>query len=183
MSRSPASIFAVSQIIFGLSVLLAVIILPSYFFSTNQGGISNYGTAPATVWLFAGGFAAAAAGCIYAAVQTSKISLKVYLVVMSFAYLLVLASTFGYKDSELGRTLHEFSALNLLITMAVGVLLSLRPMVTRRNKRLALGGFALGIGLGVLTFFQVVHLLFSAQLLCGISFGWLITRRLSQRAA
>ncbi len=176
----PHHYFAIGQIALGLSLLLCLVIIPRYFFRLDQGGVSNYGTEQQTVWLFVFGFGAAALGALLAAARlptgvVHRRRLQFELVVLAVLYLAVLFSTFSYKDNEAYRQLHVQAALVLFVWMLTSALW-LRFVVVRDviMKRLFIV-LAVGFVLSGLTFLGYLHVLFTAQLVSGIAFGYMMT--------
>lgn len=176
----PHHYFASGQIILGICLLVSLVILPSYFFSFDQGGISNYGAEPRTRWLFTAGFSAATLGTLMAAIalpqrSQHRLQLRIVLVILAVLYLLVMMTTFSYKVSPSNQQLHELSALVLFIGMLLTSLwlrlLARKDSYVRTLFRL----FMVSLGLGILNFFGVFNILFIIELMAGIVFAMLLT--------
>lgn len=172
---------AYGQIALGLSLFICLLINPHYFFDSNQGGVSNYGTYAQTRPLFTLGFGAAAIGTFMGVLKLQSVSnktksLKMSMYLLSSLYLLVLASTFSYKTGGLSNDFHLWAAFLLFLVMAY-ISLQIR-WKTRVDKRLRNAFILFGMGwiIGMLTAFEIVHLLFTAQLISGLSFGYMLTR-------
>ncbi|MBC7708123.1 hypothetical protein H7Y63_02790 [Polaromonas sp.] len=167
----------VSQLIFGLCLLGCFILIPHYFLDSNQGGISNYGTEAQTSALFILGFGSAALGSLVAAIKLGRsVGFSSSLYWLALSYLFVLVSTFTYKQNTSQRALHELSAVVLLFAMLL-VVFKLRK-ITRHDVRakIALIIFMVGFLLGCITSTDIIHMLFTAEVLCALSFGYLLTR-------
>lgn len=179
MNRRPDWYIVAGQSILGLCLLVCLVLVPHYFFSRNQGGVSNYGTDPHTRLLFVAGFGAAALGTFLAALALHSSSaaskrFRASLFGISLLYLLVMASTFPYKISPAYRHLHEQAAVTLFAGM-LAIVVWLLFTTTRDSKvNLALALFFLGFITAALTQAGLVHLLFTAQVVCGFSFGYLL---------
>lgn len=171
----------------GLCLLVCILIIPGYFFSLNQGGLSNYGTEDKTVWLFIAGFGAASLGTLLAALTLPRSvtwlwQWRVGLLVLAGLYLAVMLTTFSYKDNESLRQLHEQAALALFAAMLAEALW-LRFSATKDPLIKPLFNvFIIGFVLAGLTFAGLLHVLLSAQLLCGVAFGYVVVRGLRHTA-
>lgn len=179
----PHHIFAAGQIALGLCLLACLVVLPRYFFSFDQGGISNYGTEPQTKWLFVAGFSAAALGTFMAALALPRhakrrLQLQLILIILAALYFLVMISTFSYKLSLSRQNLHELAAFALFVYMLL-ICLWLRFMAVKDNytNQLFVLFFA-SLVLGVLNFFGVLHILFAIEVAGGIAFALLLTHGL-----
>lgn len=175
---------ACGQIALGLSLFICLLIYPHYFFSINQGGVSNYGTSEPTRMLFILGFGAAAIGTFIGSIKlpqvTEKIySLKIGMYSLSLLYVVVMASTFSYKMGGLYRHLHLWSALVLFLVMLYQTLWIRFKTPPDRRLSNAFILFSIGWLIGILTGFGIIHLLFTAQIISGVSFGYMLTRIVS----
>ncbi len=164
-------------------MLLCLILLPHYFFSSNQGGISNYGTEDRTQLIFILGFGTASLftliGCFKLPSQTSKIkSLRLLLGLLSMLYLFLLISTFSYKLNDFNKQLHGLAALALFIVMLAGALWIRFYGYANSRLELVFGIFCVGFIIGLLTLVEFVHLLFTSQIICGVCFGFMLTYKL-----
>lgn len=168
------------QIGLGLSLLICLIIIPKYFFSLDQGGVSNYGTDDRTRILFTIGFGIASLSAFLSALYLparlpKKSTMKSMLLILSALYLAVLLTTFPYKINDFYRGLHEKSAIMLFVFM---VIFALWIRFATRLQNLATKKwflvFGLGILLSALTLFGVIHLLFTAQIVSGTAFAMIV---------
>ncbi len=199
----PKVFFVAGQIALSLCLLGCVVAVPRYFFSLDQGGISNYGTEPQTVGLYAAGFGAAMLGCTGALVAarsqlgatSDRFYVQVAMAALAALYLLVMLSTFSYKADDAGGwlalvgQLHENAAMALFLTMFVGAFW-LRfagvddaphdPYAPDPAAKWAFLVFCAGFAVGTLTLVGYLHLLFTAQILCGATFGLMMARRLAR---
>ncbi len=169
------------QLALGLSILVCLLLIPHYFFSLDQGGISNYGTEDRTRPLFILGFGAASFATFIGSLRLSKKVSKtnrfqIMLVLLSLLYLTLMFSTFSYKDSSDSMQLHERAALGLILAMAAGaVMIRVKGAIDTRIK-VAFYVFSIGFAIGLLTLFELVRLLFTFQIICGASFGYMLVR-------
>ncbi len=185
--RQPHQLFATGQALLGLCLLVCIAIIPSYFFSLDQGGLSNYGTEDKTVWLFVAGFGAASLGAFLAALTLPRSSLRLWqwragLLILAGLYLVLMLTTFSYKDNESLRQLHEYAALALFAVMLVEALWLRFTAAKDPLIKPMFNVFAIGFVLAGLTFAGLLHVLFSAQLLCGVAFGYMVVRGLKSAA-
>lgn len=158
---------ALTQSIFLLTLVCATVIEPQYFFSTDQGGISNYGTLATTAWLYSLGFAAALIGVITLLFNTrhlSNIRLKIVLLVVALSYLLTLISTYDYKESRLIAVIHFYAAVFSFVGSLFMAMYS-RSILQDKHARMTEYALLLGFALGALTFLEVITLLMTAQFL------------------
>ncbi len=164
-------------------MLLCLILLPHYFFSSNQGGISNYGTEDRTQFIYILGFGTASLftliGSYKLSSKTSRIySLQLALGLLSLIYFVVLLSTFSYKLTSFNKQLHGLAALALFIAMLAGSLWIRFKGYMDSKLKLAFAIFCLGFIIGLLTLVEFVHLLFTSQIICGACFGFMLTHKL-----
>jgi hypothetical protein len=176
----PQTYFAVGQVVLALCLFTCLAIIPSYFFSFDQGGVSNYGTEPRTTGLFVLGFGVATL-CTFLAGRTlpqktkRRNQLQLGLYVLACLYLLVMLTTFSYKLNETFRELHGYASIALFVGMLVGALWLRFVAVRDSPGRWAFVVFCVSLGAGVLTVLGVLHLLFTVQLVCGMAFGYMLT--------
>jgi hypothetical protein len=162
--------------------------VPRYFFSLNQGGISNYGTEPQTKWLYAAGFSGATIGTMLAAIVLPKatkrrLQLRFILLILSALYLVVMVSTFSYKLSPSFQQFHELSALVLFISMLL-TSLWLRFIAVKNSYINRLFIFlCICMALGVLNYLEVLHILFVIEVVTGVIFALQLTHWLQTSAA
>lgn len=175
MMVKPRYILALSQIFFGLSIFICLILIPRYFTEADQGGISNYGTEPTTSPFFIFGFLSAALGVAYAAFYTKvSRSQKINLTVLAAMYLLVMVSTFAYRVDGSQESRHQLAALMLIIVMTVYFMLSRSSIAGSVASKAASLLYIVGLILGLLTSVNITTQLLSAQILTGVSFGYLL---------
>ncbi|MGI9027941.1 MAG: hypothetical protein ACR2FM_03840 [Candidatus Saccharimonadales bacterium] len=172
---------ACGQIALGLSLFICLLINPHYFFATNQGGVSNYGTYDQTRTLFILGFGAAAIGTFMGSIKLPKVSvkmnrLKMGMYLLSSLYLLVMATTFSYKTGGLNKEFHLWAALVLFLVMLYLSIWIRQKTSAGKRLRNAFIIFCIGSLIGALTAFEIIHLLFTAQVISGVSFGYMLTR-------
>ncbi|HSW36867.1 MAG TPA: hypothetical protein VLG37_00690 [Candidatus Saccharimonadales bacterium] len=181
MKLKPEQYLAISQLVLGACILLCLAIIPHYFFSFDQGGVSNYGTKLATVAPYSLGFGVAALGTLMASFSLPanvprRTVMRFGLLGLSLLYGLALVSTFQYKLNASHRHLHEQLAVALFLGMLLGALwlrfVALKEDVSIRRAFIL---FAVGFLAAVLTFFGPLHMLFSSQITCGASFGYMLT--------
>lgn len=161
---------ALSQAALGVCLLVCVAIEPSYLFSLDQGGISNFGTLTATVVPFSVGFAAAAAGAALAAVALPAGSRfarasRTLLGALAVLYVLAFATAYRYQETGLARAIHETVVISLFLFMLVAAAwLSAGPGRSVPGALAWLSVVSAGFLFGALTYFGWLHVLFTAQL-------------------
>lgn len=185
MTLSSKQHVAFGQIALGLSLFICLLLVPHYLLATNQGGVSNYGTNNTTRILFVFGFGAAALGMFVGATKLPAgpkyaRGMKLSMYMLSVLYVLVLLSTFSYKSGAFEKQLHELSALVLFIVMLYQAVQIRFMSADDRRLQIAFIIFCAGWLAGILTAFEVLHVLFTAQILCGVSFGYMLTRILGR---
>ena len=184
MKLTHKNYFVYGQLALGLSLLMCLIIIPKYFFSLDQGGVSNYGTDDRTRTFFTIGFGLATLGSLLAArflpLKISKrLFSRVMLIILATGYLAVLLTTYSYKVNDFYRVLHERTAIGLFVFMLIFALW-LRFFVARQNQGVKrwFWLFGAGIVLAGLTILGIIHLLFTAQILSGVAFAFILNNYL-----
>lgn len=183
MNFRPWHYVALSQIILGLCIAACIIIIPHYLFTSNQGGVSNYGTENSTSLLFILGFATVAVGTFVAAIKipVALVPLRLMrpcLFTISALYGLVLISTIPYKINNAYESLHLFTAFTLFIAIIFFVFYVRFSLIRDKKIECAFIMFCVGLFGGLLTMFEILAILFTGQLICGISFGYILARTL-----
>ena len=157
---------------------------PKYFLSFDQGGVSNYGTLSETQVFFTIGFALASLGAVLASKfmgqgYKSAGVFRILLVIHGLRYISVLVTTYPYKVNEFYRSLHEWSAIGLFVYMSV-LAIWLRFWQAREQTLVCrwFWLFVIGLLTAILTFFGVIHLLFTAQIISGLAFAMVVNNAL-----
>ena len=179
---NPRGYFLLGQTILGACLVVCLMLIPGYFFSHDQGGVSNYGTDERTIALFTIGFTAAAAGSLLAGLSLPSSFLQrrrkqLGLFLLALFYTAVLVSTFSYKVSDSLRSIHEYSALALfgvMLAQALWLALKVNPRDSRTRRALTI--FLAAFVAGLLTVFGPLHILFTVQIVCGVTFGYIWVR-------
>ncbi|MGB4758478.1 MAG: hypothetical protein WBP26_00295 [Candidatus Saccharimonadales bacterium] len=167
--------FALGQIILGACLAYCLYLIPRYFFSLDQGGVSNYGTLDDTKWVFTAGFAAAAIGALFASITAKGNStLKFALFVLAVMYAAMLATTFSYKLNDSLNDLHQYTSITLFVVMFI-IALWLQFTAKDSFTKICFAILLLGLIAGALTLAGVIHVLFSVQIVCGVAFAFMIT--------
>lgn len=178
MSRA-AKYILFSQILLALTIVVCTILMPQFLFSTDQGGVSNYGVQSNTLWVFTLGFI----GCgslIVAGAATlpqktyHRASLRGALLVVGILTLLVALTTYTYKINNFFDLLHVYSAVALFIAQVPITFWFYMLSKNKKRDTKLLAIFILGFALSVLTFFGLIHVLFIAEVLTIFSFGALM---------
>lgn len=184
MKLSAKDYFKYGQIGLGLCLLICLFITPDYFFSFDQGGVSNYGTESKTQILFTLGFGFSALGSLLAVKYlplkfSRRLAMRAMLTILAVLYLAVLATTYSYKINDFYRTIHEWSAIGLFVYMSA-LAIWLRFWQAREQTLVCrwFWLFVIGLLTAILTFFGVIHLLFTAQIISGLAFAMIVNNAL-----
>lgn len=170
-----------SQLAFFGGIFVCVVIQPHYLFSSNEGGISNYGVhlATAVPYTIAVGGAAVLVGLAARATPVATGGpRRVTQGLWTFAALLVcvLATTYPYQHSRALKDLHiAVGALAVLFEVAAATW-AVTTLLDARVDRVALGVEFVGGVLAACTLLGLVHLLFVSQLVTSAAFGVLLVR-------
>lgn len=171
-----------SQVLLFLGMVVATVIRPQFFFSFDQGGVSNYGTIPSTIVPYT----VALLGCGYYMIK-SAIALpaksellrsgKLVIHTVGIFFVLMLVSTYPYQQSLTLTYLHQIiSNMTVLILLFAGVWLHKNTPVLSQKKHTFLVILISGVTLGFITVVDVVRLLFLAQVLVAVGFGGIYLR-------
>lgn len=167
-----------------LSLLCSVAIEPSFVFHLPQGGLSNYFTDGATMTILSFGFLVAASLFGWAGHRVSDFLLRRVLYGYAVLLLVLIISTYPYKSNELFETIHIVTGLTVATYQIVTTYLLRKYIHTPQTKRLIIGIFILSMIASVLTIFNIVGLLFVAQIFAGLYYGiTLISAAQSKRNA
>jgi hypothetical protein len=175
---------AAGQVVLALCLLVCLIRIPHYFFSFDQGGVSNFGTEPATRWLFTLGFAGATLSTVLGDLMLPRSiryrrQLRVGLYSLAGLYLAVLFSTFSYKVSNQLRDLHQYTAISLFLGMLTLACWLRVKLATDPPIRRAFIVFCWAFAAGTVTVLGLAYVLFDAEVVCGAAFGYLLVRGVS----
>ena len=175
-----------SQILLFAGSLVAVVLRPEFFFSLDQGGVSNYGVIPLTILPYT----VALLGCGYYMMR-SALSLpadnadlrdgrRVIFVVGVF-YILMLLSTYPYQQSLVLTYVHQIISIMLvLIILLAGVWIYQQLLRMKAAQQRDIVVLLIGVVLGFLTVIDAVRVLFTAQIIVAIGFGRLYLHYMSR---
>lgn len=178
MTRAAKYILA-SQTLLVITITICTILMPQFLFSTDQGGVSNYGVQTRTLWVFTLGFI----GCgvlIIAGALTLPISanhrraLRNLLLLIGVLTLVVAVTTYTYKISHFFNLLHVYSTVALFLAQVPITLWFYKISKNKKRDGRLLAIFILGFTLSVLTYFGLIHVLFVAEVTTIFSFGALM---------
>lgn len=170
--HSPKQLLLVAQLCLLLSLAVCVLLIPHFLFDSNEGGVSNYGTYTKTIIPYSVGFSICGLVTVRAAFLYPRSNrMRPLLAILGLLYILVLLSTYPYKQGALFNSLHHIlSALLVLYALGYGTWLALFRTHSIRTRLLyaaQLSGFLLAL----LTFLGSMHLLFIGEFLENTSFG------------
>jgi hypothetical protein len=164
---------------------VCTILLPQFLFNRNEGGVSNYGVHSRTIITYSLSFGLCA-GFIFLAARSlpaktrSYNSVKALLNLIASLCLFAVISTYTYKLTPVLKNIHQISAILLFFAeFFIGIWFGLKLYRDRINVIL-LSIEVLGVILGALTFFGVLHVLFIAEVGAGIAFGALMIRTINK---
>ncbi len=174
-----------AQMSLGLFLLVCFVLMPHFLLQSDEGGVSNYGTYSATIIPYTLAFGLCGVLTLQAArvfwTDTARSrQLRRVLFGSGWFYLAVLESTYLYQVSGLLDDIH----------IAVGVLLLVFQIATATwfghvftrdvLQTVLLAAQGAGFILAVLTLFGVLHVLFIAEVVTSLTFGWLLIRVVRQ---
>ena len=166
-----------SQVLLGSGFAVCILLRPEFFFSFDQGGISNYGTLAITVLPYTLSLLACAYFIAKSAQQLPSksqlhLNTKQILYTVSVFFLLLLLSTYPYQISLLLTHIHQIISVmtTLILLIASAWIFKYIPKDKKKHKYSMLV-LLVGAVLGFLTVIDVVRLLFTSQILIAIGFG------------
>jgi hypothetical protein len=170
-----------SQVAFFFFLGVCVAIEPTYLLSRNEGGLSNFGVHGATIVPYSLAFLVSA---LLVARTASLVDIidghtqrfRTLLLTLAGLLVLVLASTYGYKASELLHTVHIGVGVVMLCFESIASVWLTIAIARDPMSMCALAAQLIGFVLAALTFFGVLHVLFIAQLVTSFAFGVLLIR-------
>ena len=166
-------------------VTLCLSLHPGFVLKRDEGGFSNYGIHIKTAIPYTLTYV----GCVFFTLRASNVipvigreSRVLVALLRSYALIcfLLLVSTYGYSVNTPLKDLHGVVG---LIAMVFDPVASIWLYVRVRNfnwDRTWFGAELVGLVLGVLDFFKVVHVLFAAQAVIAIGFGFLLVHATHQ---
>jgi hypothetical protein len=175
MSRVTKILLA-GQVLLFVAIAICTILMPQFFFSTDQGGMSNYGLHARTSPFFIVGFAGCAFLTCLAALSLPRAiphysELRVSLLIVGVLGLLMAVTTFTYKLNPMLNVLHVRGAQFLALLEAVISTWYVRRLVKDHINRIAYGVLLIGLVVGIFTVLGALHLLFTAEFLASLGFG------------
>jgi hypothetical protein len=162
-------------------LFVCFLLIPHFLLESNEGGVSNYGTylktvVPYTLGLGICGISTIRAAGTLPAATVSRYLLQWSLRILGLLYLLVLLSTYPYKLNIIFDTIHQYVGVTLVLYMlALSVWLAL-VFVRGTVNILLLISESVGFLLATATYFNLIHILFIAELLMSAAFGVLLVR-------
>lgn len=168
-----------SQALLASGMIICVVLRPEFFFSLDQGGVSNYGTLPITVFPYS----VALLGCAYYMARSAQllprhnqrlVDANRIIHIVSMFFLILLFSTYTYQYSLLLTYVHQIISIMAIIILLLAGLWMYRyiPRSGQTPNYYALA-LMIGVMLGFLTVIDIVRLLFTSQMLVAIGFGGL----------
>jgi hypothetical protein len=158
---------------------VCVLLVPTYLFERNEGGVSNFGVHAATVvpyslaFLLSGFFVLRAARAVVPVDDPCR-RFRAELHVLACLLLIVLTSTYAYKANALLHGVHVAAGVTITCFESLASVWMVAVVVRTAVAVLLLGAQLIGFTVAALTLFGTVHLLFAAQLLTSLAFGLLL---------
>ena len=181
MTRNSVLFTTVGQLSLFIFLFISFLLTPHFLLSTNEGGVSNYGLYAKTVVPYTLGLGLCGVLTIISAhylprkVRSYK-TLKWSITILGVLYLIILFSTYPYKINATFNAIHIWAGFSLLLAeMIIGSWFGFRINPDRKNLGLLVLLY-LGLSVGVITFFGLVHALFICQLIIAVAFGVLLIR-------
>lgn len=171
-----------SQLVLLAAIVVCTALMPRFLFSTNMGGVSNYGVHLRTVVPYSLGVVGEVACLLRVAALlraehaagTAR-TLRTVLLVTCGAIMLNLITTYPYKLNEMWATVHSWSGIALAAVELGGAAVLVR-LTTDRTAQVAFTLVVLGFALLALTYVGVLFILFVAESLTAAGSGLLIVR-------
>ncbi|HUB93136.1 MAG TPA: hypothetical protein VMB52_01390 [Verrucomicrobiae bacterium] len=158
--------------------------MPRFLFTSNEGGVSNYGVYTLTIAPYTLAFGL----CGICMIQTAQIlpttmrhrrTLQWLIAGIGWLYLLALESTYPYQVNGIFDALHVGIGVALFLAQSMGAVWIMRAYKGNGLRDILFGMQMLGLCLLILTFFGFLHVLLVAEVLTGASFGALLIQTLS----
>lgn len=162
-------------------LLICLALIPHFLFESNEGGVSNYGLYARTVVPYTLAFGLCGSLTLRSALVMPKQTpsykaLRGWLAALGILLIAVLVSTYPYKVNDTLNAIHVDAGTALaFLELGLGAWFALGLVRDLKNGAL----FALqlaGFGLGVLTHFGAIHILFVTELLTSLAFGTIMVR-------
>ncbi len=180
---SPTRLVTYSQLALAVSLLLCAVLAPEVSLWEKQGGISNYGTMRETIVIFSLGFWACSLLLLRAAAKVKSARFKKALIILASSTIVLVLSTYPYKINTFFENLHIAIAFGLILFQQAIALYLAKWNRYDRVSSVFLSIQFVSIIFGLLTFFDVKNILFTAQVVGGIGFGGLLIHSVRLREA
>lgn len=165
-----------SQLALVLTLALCLPLMPHFLFSTNMGGISNYGVHARTVVPYTAGITVSSLLLALAGRRLSRDGHRGLALICSTTGVLFainVLSTYPYKLGPTWGLVHSVCAILLAVAELAGALAVAR-LVDDRTSYAALAVTVAAFLVMTLSFFGTLHVLFAAEVLTGCAFGFLL---------
>jgi hypothetical protein len=172
-----------SQLSLGLFLLVCIVLIPHFLFTSNEGGVSNYGTYALTIIPYTLAFGLGGLLMIWAAhILPKKLrerrTFQWVIAGVGWLYLLALESTYAYQVNTVFDNIHVTVGALLFTAQVVSAVWLGRTFVNDRLQTALLVAELVGFCLLVITFVGYLHILLVAELVAGACFGALLIRSL-----
>lgn len=160
-----------------VGALVCVALRPEFFFSLDQGGVSNYGVIPLTIFPYT----LAMLGCGYFMMRSAfalpsdthqlRDAGRIIFVVGLF-FIFMLLSTYPYQQSLTLTYVHQIiSIMIVLILLLSGAWMHVQLRRSNASRRVDIVILVSGFLLGFLTVVDALRLLFTAQIIIAVGFA------------
>jgi len=162
-------------------LLVCLLLIPHFLLAPNEGGVSNYGLYAKTVVPYSLAFGLCGLLTLVSARFLPKelpayAAVKRALISLGFLLIAVLLSTYPYKVNNTFNEIHIYAG-SALAFLEMGLGLWFAAVLVRNIKNILLLVIQLtGFGLGILTHFGLIHILFVSELVTSLAFGALLIR-------
>ena len=179
MRTRAGAYIAFSQLCLLSFVALCIALHPGLVLKWNEGGLSNYGIHVKTAVPYTLGFALcsfftfATARTLPARSHLAK-QMRLLLNVYGALVLFSMLSTYGYTLNTPLKLLHVVSGIAIILFGTGASLWMFARLRSSRSDSVWLAIQVAGFVLALIDFFNVLHVLFLAQLLTGVGFGFLV---------
>lgn len=164
------------QVLLFFFLFICLLLNPRFLFTSNEGGISNYGLYAKTVIPFSLSTISGAGLAIVASLSIVNDRLKLLIRLWAGLALSSLVSTYPYKINHVYRDIHIYLSLILLIyEVCFCSYLVFRLVEDKINLAFWFLMIATLI-LGILDAFKVVHLLYVIEVVEGLAFAVILVR-------
>lgn len=176
MANKAVRYIFLGQLSLFICFIVCIFLIPHFLFETNEGGASNYGLYSRTIVPYTLGFGLSGILILIASKSISYKPLKLICILIGALLILILFSTYPYKVNRILDNVHQVLGTILFVVELVIATWFTVFLAYNRINFIFLFTQSIGFILAILTRFDVIHVLFVAELLTTLSFGSLLYR-------